>query len=506
MTNANTGADTLPVLAARIARRRALHSTAHKGLLGRLGPGLITGASDDDPSGIATYSQTGAQFGYAMCWVMLFCFPLMVAIQEISARMGRVTGQGIAGNIRAHYSRWLLYAIVGLLLLANMINLGADLGAMAAALKLLIGGPAGLYVAGFAIGCTWLEVFPRYQRYVSILKWTSFVLLAYVAVAFVVQVPWKTVLYRTFVPNFSLKADYVVTVVAVLGTTITPYCFFWQSSQEAEDQRVDPTAHALIDAPEQAPVEISRMRFDTYVGMGYSNVISLFIIVATAATLNAHGITDIQTSAQAAEALRPIAGVFTFALFAAGIIGIGLLAVPVLAGSGAYALGEALGWTTGLDRRPLGAKAFYGTIAVSPTLICSSFRRLDSSSYMGRSSCVWVGDGWSGSMSPLIRPPKLFRFGVAGPRRHRDMVAFFEKLAPTVVAIEACGASHHSARLLQSFGHTVRLIPPQLDKPYIRHGKNAYRGNLHRELCAFRLRRSSLDISEIREATRLQPC
>jgi len=323
-------------LAARIARRRAARRRTRKGLLGRLGPGLITGASDDDPSGIATYSQTGAQFGYAMCWVMLFCFPLMVAIQEISARMGRVTGQGIAGNIRAHYSPWLLYAIVGLLLLANTINLGADLGAMAAALKLLIGGPSGLYVAGFAIGCTWLEVFSRYQRYVSILKWTSFVLLAYVAVALVVDVPWRLVLYRTFVPSFSLNTDYVVTVVAVLGTTITPYCFFWQSSQEAEDERVDPTAHSLIDAPEQAPVEISRMRFDTYIGMGYSNVISLFIIVATAATLNANGITNIQTSAQAAEALRPIAGVFTFALFATGIIGIGLLAVPVLAGSGAY--------------------------------------------------------------------------------------------------------------------------------------------------------------------------
>jgi NRAMP (natural resistance-associated macrophage protein)-like metal ion transporter len=368
MTDANTDADTIPVLAARIARRRAARGTAHKGLLGRLGPGLITGASDDDPSGIATYSQTGAQFGYAMCWVILFCFPLMVAIQEISARMGRVTGQGIAGNIRAHYSRWLLYPIIGLLLVANMINLGADLGAMAAAVNLLIGGPVGLYVVGFAVGCTWLEVFSRYQRYVSILKWGSFVLLAYVAVAFAVHVPWGTVLWRTLVPNFSLNTDYVVTVVAVLGTTITPYCFFWQASQEAEDQRIDPTAHALIDAPEQAPVEISRMRFDTYIGMGYSNVISLFIIVATAATLNAHGIKDIQTSAQAAEALRPIAGVFTFALFAAGIIGIGLLAVPVLAGSGAYAIGEALGWTTGLDRQPLDAKAFYGTIAVS-TLI-----------------------------------------------------------------------------------------------------------------------------------------
>jgi NRAMP (natural resistance-associated macrophage protein)-like metal ion transporter len=368
MTDANTGPDALPVLAARIALRRASRDLAHKGLFGRLGPGLITGASDDDPSGIATYSQAGAQFGYAMCWVMLFCFPLMAAIQEISARIGRVTGFGIAGVIRAHYPRWLLYVIVGLLLMANIINLGADLGAMAAALKLLISGPIGLYVVGFAIFCTLLEMYARYERYVAILKWTSFVLLAYVAVALVVHVPWGLVLYRTFVPNFSLTTDYVVTVVAVLGTTITPYCFFWQSSQEAEDQRVDPSAHALINAPEQAQVEISRMRFDTYIGMGYSNVISLFIIVSTAATLNASGITDIQTSAQAAEALRPIAGVFTFALFAVGVIGIGLLAVPVLAGSGAYALGEALGWTTGLDRKPLDAKGFYATIAVS-TLI-----------------------------------------------------------------------------------------------------------------------------------------
>jgi NRAMP (natural resistance-associated macrophage protein)-like metal ion transporter len=357
MMDSKTVHDAIPLLAARIAQRRAYLGKSHKGLLGRLGPGLITGASDDDPSGIATYSQTGAQFGYAMCWVILFCFPLMAAIQEISARMGRTSGQGIAGNIRAHYPPMLLYAIVGLLLRANTINLGADLGAMAAALKLLVGGPASLYVVGFAVGCAWLEVFSPYQRYVSILKWGSFVLLAYVAVALVVHVPWGLVVYSTFVPSFSLQKDYVVTVVAVLGTTITPYCFFWQSSQEAEDERVDPTAHALIDAPEQAPAEISRMRFDTYIGMGYSNVISLFIIAATAATLNAHGVTDIQTSAQAAEALRPIAGVFTFALFAAGIIGIGLLAVPVLAASGAYALGEALGWTTGLDRKPLDAKA-----------------------------------------------------------------------------------------------------------------------------------------------------
>lgn len=346
-------------------RTAAPERASSKSWLTRLGPGLITGASDDDPSGIATYSQAGAQFGYAMCWVMLFCFPLMAAIQEISARIGRVTGRGIAGNIRRHYPPWLLYGIVALLVVANIINLGADLGAMAAALRLLVGGPEAAYVVGFAVFCVWLEVFSSYRRYVSLLKWTSFVLLAYVAVALVAQVPWGRVAYDTLVPRFSLATDYVVTVVAVLGTTITPYCFFWQSSQEAQDMRVDPAAHALLRAPREARAEISRMRFDTYFGMGYSNVISFFIIVSTAATLNAHGVTDIQTSSQAAEALRPIAGVLTFALFALGIIGIGLLAVPVLAGSGAYALGEALGWTTGLERKPGEARAFYVTIAAS---------------------------------------------------------------------------------------------------------------------------------------------
>ena len=232
---------------------------------------------------------------------------------------------------------------MALLLVANIINLGADLGAIAAALNLLIGGPVRLYVTLFAVFCTALEVFSRYDRYTAILKWTSFVLLSYVAVALVVRIPWGLVLYRIFVPHFEAGTDYVVTVVAVLGTTITPYCFFWQSSQEAENEFVDPAAHTLLEAPEEAPAEIARMRFDTYTGMAYSNLISLVIIIVTAATLNAHGVTNIQTSAQAAEALRPIAGIFTFALFAAGIIGIGLLAVPVLAGSGAYALGEALG-------------------------------------------------------------------------------------------------------------------------------------------------------------------
>jgi Mn2+/Fe2+ NRAMP family transporter len=299
---------------------------------------------------------------------MLFTWPLMAAIQEISARIGRVTGHGISGNIGRHYSRWLLYAIVVLLLVANIINLGADLGAMGEALRLLVGGPPHLYVVGFAIGCALLEVFVRYERYVSILKWTSLSLFAYVATALVVDVPWGQVAHHIVVPTLSWDKNYIVAIVAVLGTTITPYCFFWQSSQEAEDERIDPAAHPLIEAPQEAKFEIGRIRIDTYLGMGFSNLVSLFIIITTAATLNAHGITDIQTSAQAAEALRPIAGAFTFALFAAGIIGIGLLAVPVLAGSAAYALGEALGWPIGLARRPLDARAFYGAIAAA-TLI-----------------------------------------------------------------------------------------------------------------------------------------
>jgi Mn2+/Fe2+ NRAMP family transporter len=221
---------------------------------------------------------------------------------------------------------------------------------------------------GFAIGCVALEVFSRYERYVRFLKWSCVALFAYVATALAVDVPWPAVIRATLVPRFSFQVDYVVAIVAVLGTTITPYCFFWQSSQEAQDERIDPTSHRLIDAPGEARVQIRRMRIDTYVGTGFSNLISLFIIITTAATLNAHGITDIATSAQAAEALRPIAGPFTATVFAAGIIGIALLAVPVLAGSCAYALGEALNWTTGLDRRPLDAKGFYGAIAVS-TLI-----------------------------------------------------------------------------------------------------------------------------------------
>jgi Mn2+/Fe2+ NRAMP family transporter len=268
--------------------------------------------------------------------------------------------------------------IVGLLLTANIINLGADLGAMGEALQLLIGGSAHLYVVLFAVICACLEIFSRYERYVAILKWTTLSLFAYVATVLVVDVPWKAVAYSTLVPSVTWQKDYIIAIVAVLGTTISPYLFFWQSSQEAEDEHETPGARPLMLAPEQAPVELHRIRIDTYFGMGFSNLISFSIIIATAATLHANGITDIQTSVQAAEALRPIAGPFAFAMFAAGIIGTGMLAVPVLAGSAAYALGEALGWSIGLARRPLDAKAFYGTIGVATLIgIVTNFIALD---------------------------------------------------------------------------------------------------------------------------------
>ena len=337
-------------------------------LLQIIGPGLITGAADDDPSGIATYSQAGAQFGYMLCWTLLFSWPLMCAIQEISARIGRVTGRGLAGNLTRHYPRPVVYTLVALLMVANVINLGADLGAMGAALKLLIGGPALAYTAGFAVLCAGLQVFSRYSRYVSVLKWLTVSLFAYVGVALVVGAPWLTVLHMTFVPHIQWNASCLTVVVAVLGTTISPYLFFWQAEEEVEETQERNGAEPLARAPEQAPAELDRIRIDTYLGMGFSALIALFIMVATAATLNAHGITDIQTSSQAALALKPIAGPFVFLIFALGVVGTGLLAVPVLAGSAAYALGETLGWPVGLARKARRAKLFYAAITLA-TLI-----------------------------------------------------------------------------------------------------------------------------------------
>lgn len=329
-----------------------------------LGPGLVTGAADDDPSGIGTHSQIGAQFGYGLAWTFVLSFPLMVVIQQIAAEIGRVTGAGIAGNLRRHYARPLLWAVVTLLLVANIVNLGADLSAMGAALELLTGGNAVLYTLLFGILCVVLEVGLSYPRYAAILKWTTLSLLTYVAVVIVAQVPWARALAALVVPEIQWNAAYATAMVAILGTTISPYLFFWQAGQEIEEQHRH-HAKPLCITPREAGPELRRIRTDTLTGMAVSSIVSLAIVFATAATLNAHGITDIATSAQAAEALRPIAGQFAFAMFALGIIGTGLLAVPVLAGSAAYAVTEMAGVAGSLDAKPLKARLFYGTIAVT---------------------------------------------------------------------------------------------------------------------------------------------
>jgi NRAMP (natural resistance-associated macrophage protein)-like metal ion transporter len=346
--------------------------TTHGGSLlsrlwSRLGPGLVTGAADDDPSGIATHSQIGAQFGFALAWTFVLSLPLMVVIQEVAAQIGCVTGRGIAHNLRRHYPRWLLRAVVTLLLVANIINLGADLGAMGAALVLLIGGPDQLYTLLFGVVCIVLEVWLSYPRYAAVLKWTTLSLFSYVAVVFVADVPWPTALKSLVVPSIDLTGASAMAMVAILGTTISPYLFFWQAGQEVEEQHRH-HAKPLCVAPKTAGPELARIRLDTIVGMAFSSLVSLAIVFATAATLHGHGVTDIATSAQAAEALRPIAGEFAFALFALGIIGTGLLAVPVLAGSAAYAVSEVFGWAESLDARPNDARAFYATIAVATLL------------------------------------------------------------------------------------------------------------------------------------------
>ena len=346
-------------------------------MIRRLGPGLITGAADDDPSGIATYSQVGAQFGYGLGWTMLFSLPFMIVIQEISARIGCVSGRGIADNLRRHYNPWLGRVIVLLLIVANIINLGADLGAMGAALRLLLGGSARLYTVGFGVLCVVAEIFISYAAYAGLLKWLTLSLFAYVAVVFSAHVPWGQAFLATAVPHLSFNHDEAMALVAVLGTTISPYLFFWQSALEVEERRRHTLPPLCLDT-QQAPTQFTRIRVDTTVGMGVSNLIAICIIYATAATLHATGITTIETSSQAAEALRPIAGEFTFVIFATGIIGTGLLAVPVLAGSGAYALSETFSWREGLDRRLLQAKSFYATIAVSTMIgVGLNFTSLD---------------------------------------------------------------------------------------------------------------------------------
>jgi NRAMP (natural resistance-associated macrophage protein)-like metal ion transporter len=346
--------------------------------LKKFGPGLVTGAADDDPSGIATYSSVGAQFGYAMLWTMPLIYPFMAAIQEISARLGRVTGRGIAGNIRGFYPTWILYVIVLLLLIANIINLGADIGAMGAAVELLVGGPILLYCVIFAFVSVLLQVFIPYKTYSVILKWLTLSLFAYVGTVFVVQIDWKETLQGTFVPNISLKREYLGALIAILGTTISPYLLFWQSGEEVEQMESSPGEKALKKAPRQAPEQFQRIKVDTYVGMAVSNLIAYFIILTTAVTLHVHGKMNIDSAAQAAEALRPIAGVFASLLFSLGVIGTGLLALPVLSGSAAYAVGEALRWPVGLERKAKEAKAFYAVLATATMVgLALNFTKVD---------------------------------------------------------------------------------------------------------------------------------
>ena len=341
-------------------------STSQLGNLAFVGPGLVTGASDDDPSGIATYSQAGAQFGFGALWLMLFSYPFMCAIQEISARTGRITGRGISANIRKIYPRPVAYGIVALLLLSSIFNLGADLGAMGESAHMLLGGPVYIYLIAMGLLSILLQVFVPYTKYVKYLRYLVLSLLAYVITAFLVHIDWLAALRATFLPPIkSFHGDYIAVVVAVLGTTISPYLFFWQASQEAEEVKVRVDEKPLRKHPEQAPKQLLRIRIDTYAGMAVSNAVAFFIILTAAATLHAHGNTNIQTAAQAATALEPLAGRFAYALFAVGIIATGLLALPVLAGSAAYAVGEAMHWRVGLEREPKRAVKFYLTLGTA---------------------------------------------------------------------------------------------------------------------------------------------
>ena len=346
--------------------------------LKQLGPGLITGAADDDPSGIATYSQAGAQFGFNLLWTVVLTYPLMVGIQTVSARIGRVTGQGLVANMRKVFPRWLCLAIVLLLLVANTINIAADIAAMGEALQLVVGGGEHGHAILFGLTSLILQVFIPYQKYVKVLKWLTLSLLAYVAVVLMININWHDVIIHTLLPHITMSAEYATIVVALFGTTISPYLFFWQASQEVEEMRNDKHAHSLLHSPKNAHTQLRRIKIDTYIGMGFSNLVAFFIMLSTAATLHVAGITNIATSAQAAEALRPIAGNITFFIFSLGIIGTGMLAVPVLAGSAAYAMAECFDWSEGLDKKLAEAKPFYLIITLATIAgLCLDFTRID---------------------------------------------------------------------------------------------------------------------------------
>jgi Mn2+/Fe2+ NRAMP family transporter len=351
-------ADKAPVAHPRLTLRQRLSRSP----LARLGPGLITGVADDDPSGIATYSQAGAQFGLNMLWTMPVAYPLMAAVQSMCARLGRVTGRGLSANIKTQFPPVVVRTLVILLLIANTLNIAADVAAMGEAAELVTRIDRHVATFLFVLVTLLLQVLVPYHRYVGFLKWLTVSLLAYALVLLTIDVPWGEVLRRTVWPRFTLGADAATMIVAVFGTTISPYLFFWQASEEVEDLRGAP---GLMANPKASKPELSRIAWDTWIGMFYSNVTSFFIILATGLTLGAAGVTQIDTAGQAASALKPLAGNFAAILFTVGILGVGLIGVPVLAGSGAYALAEAMGWNEGLERKANDARGFYAVIAVS---------------------------------------------------------------------------------------------------------------------------------------------
>lgn len=376
---------------------------------GRLGPGLVTGAADDDPGGIATHSQAGAQFGLNMLWTVVLTYPLMAAVQMISARIGRVTGKGLAANLKLVFPRTAVSILVALLFLANALNIGADIAAMGAAASLMLGWGAKLFTVVFALGSLLLQLFVPYHRYVNFLKWLTLALFAYVGVVFTVKIDWAAVATHTFAPSFTLDAASVTMIVAIFGTTISPYLFFWQSSEEVEDMEASHHPNLKLEPDETARDELRRMKWDTIIGMGFANTIAFFIILTSASTLHAAGITDVASSAEAAAALKPIAGPLAFLLFSLGIIGTGLLAVPVLAGSVGYAVGELRGWKTGLEHTPGEAKGFYGVIVfVMVVALGVVFSPLDPIKLLY----------WSAVVNGVISVPLMAAMMIVASRRH----------------------------------------------------------------------------------------
>ncbi|HVJ35711.1 MAG TPA: divalent metal cation transporter [Terriglobia bacterium] len=410
--------------------RRLRHAATFKDL----GPGLITGAADDDPSGIATYSQAGAQFGVNMLWTVVLTFPLMTAIQLISAEIGRVTGRGLAANMERVFPRQLVTLLVALLFIANTINIGADLAAMGAAARLVVGWDQHLLTVAFALLSLVFQIFVPYHRYVRYLKWLTLSLFAYVAVVLIVRIDWAEVGLRTVLPQMSFNRDTLTVIVAIFGTTISPYLFFWQSAEEVEEEELN-HAGSLIDHPGDAPRELRRIRRDTVIGMFFSNAIAYFIILTTAVTLHQQGITDIQTSSEAAQALRPLAGELTFILFSLGIIGTGLLAVPVLAGSVAYAFGESRGWKCGLENKPWEAVGFYTVLSLATLLgLAVDYSPLDPIKALF----------WSAVLNGVISVPIMIAMMIVASRRH-EMGDFIASLGQRIfgwltVAVMAAAA------------------------------------------------------------------